>query len=82
VVTRTSSSPLTVDRLRPFARRRSRRGTDVEGGLLTEEMLVVGVERDGDVLTPRGGTVVQQGGVVSLFSETGPERTSLGAFGT
>lgn len=53
----------------------------VEEDLLVEEMLVVGVERDGDMLTPRGETVIQTGDVVSLFSKTGLEKDALGVFG-
>lgn len=54
----------------------------VEESLLTDEMLVVGVERDGDVLTPKGETVIQTGDVLSLFSKTGLERDALEVFGT
>lgn len=54
----------------------------VESGLLADEMLVVGIERDGDVLTPKGETVIQAGDVVSLFSKTGLERDALTVFGT
>lgn len=53
----------------------------VEEGLLSDEMLVVGVERDGDVLTPKGETVIQTEDVVSLFSKTQLERDALEVFG-
>ncbi|MXR19213.1 winged helix-turn-helix transcriptional regulator [Halobacterium bonnevillei] len=54
----------------------------VEEGLLGEEMLVVGVERDGDVLTPKGETNIRPGDVISLFSKTGMEKDALEVFGT
>jgi DNA-binding Lrp family transcriptional regulator len=54
----------------------------VEADLLGEEMLVVGVERDGDVLTPKGETTIQPGDVISLFSKTGMEKDALEVFGT
>lgn len=41
----------------------------VSEGLLTDEMLIVGIERDGDILTPKGETVIEIGDVVSLFSK-------------
>lgn len=53
----------------------------VEEGMLADEMLVVGVERDGDVLTPKGETVIQTGDVVSLFSKSPLETDSLEGFG-
>ena len=53
----------------------------VSEGLLADEVLVVGIERDGDVLTPEGETVIRPGDVVSLFSESPLERESLEVFG-
>jgi DNA-binding Lrp family transcriptional regulator len=53
----------------------------VEEELLAEEMLVVGIERDGDVLTPKGQTVIQPGDVISLFSKSELERDALEVFG-
>lgn len=53
----------------------------VAEGFLTDEMLVVGVERDGNVLTPKGETVIQTGDVISLFSRTGIEEDALAGFG-
>lgn len=54
----------------------------VDEGLLADEMLVVGVERGGDVLTPKGETVIRPGDVISLFSKTGLNKDALGVFGT
>ncbi len=54
----------------------------VEEDLLADEMLVVGIERGGDVLTPKGETVVQAGDVVSLLSKGPFDKDSLEAFGT
>jgi Trk K+ transport system NAD-binding subunit len=53
----------------------------VSEGLLADEVLIVGIERDGDVLTPEGETVIQPGDVVSLFSESQLKKDSLEAFG-
>jgi len=54
----------------------------VDEELLADEMLVVGIERDGDVLTPKGETVIQTGDVISLFSKSGLEKGALEVFGT
>lgn len=54
----------------------------VDAEMLADEMLVVSVERDGDVLTPKGETTIQTGDVISLFSKTGLEGDALEAFGT
>lgn len=54
----------------------------VENGLLADEMLVVGIERDGDVLTPKGETLIQTGDVVSLFSKSSLEKDALDVFGS
>ena len=53
----------------------------VGNGLLAEEVLVVGVERDGDVLTPKGETVIRPGDVVSLFSKSPLGTDALEVFG-
>ncbi|ELZ24304.1 putative transcriptional regulator, AsnC family protein [Halosimplex carlsbadense 2-9-1] len=53
----------------------------VADGLLADEMLVVGIEREGDVLTPKGETTIRPGDVVSLFSKTGLENDALQVFG-
>jgi DNA-binding Lrp family transcriptional regulator len=53
----------------------------VGDGLLAEEVLVVGIERDGDVLTPRGETVIRPGDVVSLFSKSPLGTDALEVFG-
>jgi len=53
----------------------------VSEGLLADEVLVVGVERDGNVLTPKGKTVIRSGDVVSLFSKSPLKSDSLEVFG-
>lgn len=40
-------------------------------GLLADEVLVVGIERDGTILTPDGDTELLAGDVVTLFSRDG-----------
>jgi DNA-binding Lrp family transcriptional regulator len=54
----------------------------VEEDLLADEMLVVGIEREGNVLTPKGETVIHPGDVISLFSKSGLEKDALDVFGT
>jgi len=54
----------------------------VEAGLLADDLLVVGIERDGQILTPKGETEIQTGDVVSLFSKTKLNNDALEAFGT
>jgi len=54
----------------------------VDEGLLADEILVVGIERDGDVLTPKGETVIQTGDIIALFSKSPLEKDSLEVFGT
>ncbi|MBV0902796.1 potassium channel family protein [Haloarcula salina] len=50
-------------------------------GILTPDMLVVAVERDGEEtpITPRGGTRIEAGDVVTVYSATGatPEKTDI-----
>lgn len=40
-------------------------------GLLADDVLVVAIERDDSVLTPRGGTAIQSDDLVTLLSRTG-----------
>ena len=54
----------------------------VSDGLLADEVLIVGIERDGNVLTPEGKTVIRPGDVVSLFSESPLKKDSLEVLGT
>jgi DNA-binding Lrp family transcriptional regulator len=54
----------------------------VDDGLLADEMLVVGIEREGDVLTPKGETEIETGDVISLFSKAPLEKDSLEVFGS
>ncbi|WP_128906665.1 TrkA C-terminal domain-containing protein [Halorubrum amylolyticum] len=54
----------------------------VKEDLIADEMLVVGIERDGDILTPKGGTQIQSGDILSLFSKEPLNKSSLGEFGT
>jgi len=53
----------------------------VSEGLLADEMLVVGIERKGNVLTPKGDTEIQPGDVISLFSRNPLEKETLEVFG-
>ncbi|WP_321168296.1 AsnC family transcriptional regulator [Halorubrum sp. JWXQ-INN 858] len=51
-------------------------------GVLDEDALVVAIERDGRVLTPRGETVVLQDDVVTLVSRGGEPEEVIDAFHT
>ena len=52
----------------------------VDEDLLSDEMLIIGIERDGEVLTPQGETVIQTGDVVTLLSKPPLKRGSLKYF--
>ncbi|ERG90233.1 MAG: transcriptional regulator [Haloquadratum walsbyi J07HQW1] len=54
----------------------------VNEGFLADEMLVVGIERGGDTLTPKGETLIQTGDVVSLFSKQELGKEALDICGT
>ncbi|MFT4889960.1 MAG: DNA-binding Lrp family transcriptional regulator [Halobacteriales archaeon] len=53
----------------------------VEAGILANRMLVVGIERDGTAVTPRGDTEFRAGDVVTLFSRDTIRKETLAAFG-
>lgn len=53
----------------------------VSDGLLSDDMLVVGIEREGNVLTPKGDTVIQPGDLITLFSRQALEPDTLEVFG-
>ncbi|OYR40625.1 AsnC family transcriptional regulator [Halorubrum sp. Ib24] len=54
----------------------------VDEGHLSPDTHVVGIEREGDMLTPKGQTTFRAGDIVSLLSKAPFEQGSLGAFGT
>jgi len=54
----------------------------VEADLLADQMLVVGIERDGTAVTPKGDTEFQAGDVVTLFSRNTIQKETLAAFGS
>jgi DNA-binding Lrp family transcriptional regulator len=60
-------------------------GRTIEGavsdGLLADEILVVGIEREGEVLTPKGGTAIEPGDVITLFSRETLDKETLAVFG-
>jgi DNA-binding Lrp family transcriptional regulator len=51
-----------------------------ETGLLTEDVLVVAIEREGAVLTPRGESTIEAGDVVTLFAHGGLDGSLERAF--
>ena len=58
---------LTVERGAPIAGR-TVQGADTEG-LLGVDTLIVAIERDGSIITPKGGTTIQPDDVVTIFSQ-------------
>ncbi|WP_235271266.1 TrkA C-terminal domain-containing protein [Halorubrum saccharovorum] len=54
----------------------------VKEDMIADEMLVVGIERDGEILTPKGSTQIQPGDILSLFSKEPLSKSSLDGFGT
>lgn len=53
----------------------------VDDGLLDETALVVAIEREDQVITPRGQTTFEAGDLVTIFSGDGVSAESLRAFG-
>ncbi|WP_440989537.1 TrkA C-terminal domain-containing protein [Haloarchaeobius baliensis] len=47
---------------------------------LPEDVLVIAIERDGEVLTPRGDTTVEAGDLVTVLSRNGTAADALGVF--
>jgi len=52
-------------------------------GILTEDMLVVAIERngEGDPITPRGGTTIQAGDLLTVYSGKGADPEVTDVFG-
>lgn len=69
---------ITVEEGAPVADR-SLRGAD-EAGLFGDDVLVVAIERDGEVLTPKGDATVRAGDLVTVFSRRGATPEITGAF--
>ncbi|WP_267639750.1 potassium channel family protein [Haloarchaeobius amylolyticus] len=68
-----------VDEEAPIAGRRLSEAD--ESGLLAPDVLVVAIERDGGVVTPKGGTTIRAGDSVAVFSERGFADDVLETFG-
>ncbi|MDS0301016.1 TrkA C-terminal domain-containing protein [Halogeometricum sp. S1BR25-6] len=51
-----------------------------ERGLIASEVLVVSVERDERVLTPKGNTEIRADDLVTLFARGGLLEAAVGAF--
>ena len=52
-----------------------------ERGLIGEDVLVVSIERDEEIVTPRGGTTVRADDLVTLFARGGVSDRTVEAFG-
>lgn len=55
-------------------------GNANEAGLVDSEVLVVSIERDGEMLTPRGKSRIQPDDLVTLFCRTGIDDRTLAQF--
>jgi len=51
-----------------------------ELGLLPDELLVVAIEREDRTIVPKGSSKLEVGDVVSIFSSTGIDESTLDAF--
>ncbi|MFB6088074.1 MAG: TrkA family potassium uptake protein [Haloarculaceae archaeon] len=51
-----------------------------EAGLIGEDVLIVAIERSGEVLTPRGSSVIHAGDLVTVFSREGATETVVEEF--
>lgn len=52
----------------------------VEGDILSENPLIIAIERDGDILTPHGKTRIHPDDVVTAFSRGGVDDQTVNAF--
>ena len=52
-----------------------------EQSLLDEEVLIIAIEREDEMLTPKGNTVIRAGDLVSVFARDGVPEATLDAFG-
>jgi Trk K+ transport system NAD-binding subunit len=69
---------LTVEREALIAGR-TLRDADTEG-LLGEDTLIVAIERDGSIITPKGETTIQPDDVVTIFSQQAMANETLQLF--
>ena len=69
---------LSIDEGAPIAGRTL--GEANEAGIIDPEVLIVSVEREGDVLTPRGDTRITAGDLVTLFCRKGVREEILAQF--
>lgn len=51
-----------------------------ERGLLTDDLLIIAIEREDDVITPKGHTALRPGDLVSVFSREGVSDETLEVF--
>lgn len=51
-----------------------------EDGLVTSDLLVIRINRDEDVITPTGKTMIEEGDFVTIHSRSGVTETTLEAF--
>lgn len=70
---------LTVGEDTPIADRTLEQAS--ENGLLDDEVLLIAIERDETIITPKGHTQIQPGDIVSIFSPETSSESILHAFG-
>lgn len=51
-----------------------------QDGLIDEDVLIVSIERDESVLTPRGDTKISPADLITVFSREGVSSATLDAF--
>jgi len=69
---------VTVSETAPIANERLE--TAASEGVLDDELLVVSIERDDEIITPRGQTEIKAGDLLTLLSRSGITDEMLGAF--
>ncbi|MFP4005548.1 MAG: winged helix-turn-helix transcriptional regulator [Candidatus Hadarchaeia archaeon] len=52
-----------------------------EEGLMSDDSIIVAVERENETLTPRGKTVIEPGDIVTIFSSEGVSKEKISSFG-
>lgn len=70
---------LTVDEFAPIGNRSLAEAK--RDGVLAEETLIISVEREGEIVSPQGGTILEAGDVVTVLSPGGIVPETLEVFG-
>lgn len=49
-------------------------------GLIGDDVLIIAIERDGEIITPRGHTTIEMDDLITVFSQRGREDEIVGSF--